>query len=67
MIYIISSFLIISTFLNLFLFFQYKKKPKKAQSIELQEFLADLMGGVGIVAVSRIDPGNILLRSPRQK
>lgn len=51
---------------NAFLIFIYRKKPKKTQSQELQEFLGDLLSGPGIVAVSRIDPTSILLRSPKR-
>lgn len=67
MTYILVSLLLISSALNLFFVVQLRKKPRRADSVELQEFLTDLMGGVGMVAVSRIDPANILLRSPRQK
>lgn len=44
------------------------KRPvrKRKDSVELQEFLGDLIMGMGVVAVTRIDPNAILLRSPRQ-
>lgn len=41
--------------------------PKKVQSIELQEFLADLMAGPAILAIARVDPNSMLLRSPKQR
>lgn len=44
-----------------------EKKSKRTQSIELQEFLADLLTGPALLAVARMDPSNILLRSPKQR
>lgn len=58
-----------SIIFNVVLFYKHKHKHKisKKESLELQEFLADLMGGVGLIAVTRVDPGNILMRSPRAR
>lgn len=51
------------------LFFIYSKKNKKKaqESLELRQFLGDLLSGPAIVAVQRIDPDSILLRSPKQR
>lgn len=66
--YVLSALLAASALGNALLWFKYKTTPqKRGQSVELQEFLADLMSGYAIVAVSRIDPGNILMRSPRAR
>lgn len=56
-----------SIILNVVLFYKHKHKISKKESLELQEFLADLMGGTALVAVTRVDPGNILMRSPRAR
>lgn len=63
---VVSALLAASLTANLVLFLSLRKKPKRAESVELQEFLGDLLGGVGIVAISRIDPTSILLRSPKR-
>jgi len=60
------SWLALSVSLNVYLILRLRRKPPKPQSLELQEFLGDLLSGPGIVAVSRIDPSNILLRSPKR-
>lgn len=41
-----------------------EKKPKKQQSLELQEFLGDMIRGDGLVRVERIDPSNVFLHTP---
>lgn len=53
--------------LNIYLFLKTKSQKKtRPQSVELQEFLADLLSGPAIVAVGRIDPNSILMRSPKK-
>lgn len=61
--------LIASSFLNVYFYFRLIKKPdNRKNSVELQEFLNDLMAGKkGIFAVSRINSDDILLRSPRSR
>ena len=43
------------------------KRIPRSQSIELQEFLLDLRSGGGILEVRRIDPNDVLLRSPKNR
>lgn len=56
-----------SIFLNFFLFTKCKAlKKERPESVELKEFLADLLAGPAIVSVGRVDPQAILLRSPKR-
>lgn len=59
----------ISVFLNftlLALYFRAKKqKHKRSDSRELQEFMLDLMQGDGLIRITRVNPSDIFLRSPR--
>lgn len=64
---LIITLLVASLSLNAYLLFRVSRKRARPQSVELQEFLADLLSGPAIVAVGRIDPANILLRSPKQR
>jgi hypothetical protein len=41
-------------------------KRKKTESIELQDFLMDLRTGWAVLSVKRIDPNDIIIRSPRR-
>ena len=52
--------------LAIYLYSQKRKPVKPPESIELQDFLGDLMTGGGLVHVSRVDPQNVLLRSARR-
>jgi len=52
---------------NVYLLIQLKKKRAKPQSIELREFLADLLSGPAMLAIARVDTSNVLLRSPKSK
>lgn len=65
---IYSSF-IISIFINLILTFLWIKEKKTKHQLkdsrELNDFILDLMKGDGLIRISRVDPSNILLRSPR--
>lgn len=59
--------LAVSICLNVFLFFRMRRKSPRSQSVELQEFVADLMHGkLGMIAVARVNPDDILLRSPKR-
>jgi hypothetical protein len=53
--------------LNVWLVVRARRRPPRPQSVELQEFLADLTANkMGFVAVTRIDPESFLLRSPKR-
>jgi len=43
------------------------KNSNKSQSIELKEFLADLMVGEGLIAVTRVDPNHLFTFSPKDQ
>lgn len=40
-------------------------KLKRSESVELKEFIADLASGGGMLAVKRMDPNDIFMRSPK--
>lgn len=42
-------------------------KKERQQSIELREFLSDLLVGEGLIAVSRVDPNHLFSYSPKDK
>lgn len=45
-----------------------KKQIKdRSPSLELDEFVADLLNGSGVVKISRVNPHDIFLRSPRAR
>lgn len=47
--------------------FRKVRPPRRPQSEELKDFLADLTGGkIGYVAVTRLNPDDFLLRSPKR-
>lgn len=50
-------------FLVLWLKAKHKLSKPRSESVELHEFLVDLMGGTGLVKVSRIAPGDMLIRA----
>lgn len=53
---------------NALLYFQFQRRNKDApKSYELREFIADLMQGDALVRVTRVDPADVLLRSPRER
>lgn len=62
-IYVLILLLIVSLFMNIYMFLRFKNRKSKGnseQTIELQDFLSDLLTqGVGMVSVSRVDPANI--------
>lgn len=65
-IYIIFISLVATNIISAYFYFRLKNKTKQApKSYELQLFLHDIMRGDGIVRVSRIDPNDIFLRSPK--
>lgn len=47
-------------------FFRKSRRGPRKDSVELQEFIRNLMAGEAIVRVSVIDPANLLLRTRRQ-
>lgn len=51
---------------NGILAFKLKQVPKKPHSKDLQDFMGDISRGVGMLAVTRVDPEDVLVRSPRQ-
>jgi len=64
----IASASIILNLILLYLSFRYKKQKHKIKdSRELQEFMLDLMRGDGLVKVTRVNPSDIFLRSPRDR
>jgi len=52
---------------NCILFVKLKKPQKKPESLELREFLADLLSGPAMVAIARINPEDVLMRSPKNR
>ena len=64
-----STLLVISLSTNIYLIFRTKSQTSvKNQSMELQEFCADLFSGkLGMIAVSRVNTDDLLLKSPRQR
>lgn len=43
-----------------------EKKPPKEESYEVKELLQDLLGGKALIAVHRVDPASVFLRSTRE-
>lgn len=64
---LLASALFCSIALNVFLTYRIKKKQPKSNSIEIREFLTDLLSGPAMLAIARIDPGDVMLRSPKQR
>lgn len=64
-------FFLLSFALNIILTYLWiktkKSKHQLKDSRELQEFLVDLLQGDGLIKVSRVNPQDILLRSPRAR
>jgi hypothetical protein len=42
-----------------------KARLKRPESYELREFIRDMSAGRGLIEVRRVDPANVMLRSPR--
>jgi hypothetical protein len=63
--------LLVSFVGNGFLLYRYFKLKQtikdRAPSLELDEFVADLLNGAGVVKISRVNPHDIFLRSPRAR
>jgi len=56
-----------SSALNLYLLILLSRKKKAEPSTDLKEFIVDLMHGkMGMIAVARVNPDDILLRAPRK-
>lgn len=67
-IYFLSAFLLLTTSSSIYFYRQYikyKNQAERPQSVELREFIGDLMTGGAIVHVKCINPENLILRSPR--
>lgn len=60
--------LAVSVFVNVYLLKRLERlKARRASTPEMQELVADIMHGkLGMVAVARIDPNDLLMKSPRQ-
>lgn len=57
---------IISLNVNFYLLFKLKQATKSPQlSIDAQHLLHEITGGQAILKINVIDPGDILLKSPR--
>ena len=57
-------FLVFAFFASFFIRMKPKQLPPK-HSLELQEFLADLMVGDGLIRVERISPANVFMHNPK--
>ena len=63
---VLGQLLAVSVALNAFLAFRQRKKATAPPpSLELREFLADLASGAGVIRVTRLDPSDLMLRSPK--
>lgn len=63
---LLSVALFITNLITAILFYQFKLKIKqRPETLELQQFMLDLLQGSALVKVSRISPADIMLRSPR--
>lgn len=56
---------VVSIGLSAYLIKTSKQTRVNGQTQELKDFLADLGRGDGLVRVTRVDPSDVLLRSPR--
>jgi len=59
--------LLASNISTLFLLFRKKKAKEKTPPAEFSEFLIDLMQGGALLKIQRINPEDVMLRSPRSK
>lgn len=58
--------LLLSLQANIFLFYRLKKTAKEPQpTVDAQKLLSAIAGGSAVLHIQVIDPGDILLRSPR--
>ena len=56
---------ILSIALNIYFLFKFRSlKKKRPQSIELREFLTDILSGPALLEVNRIDPQSIFVHNP---
>lgn len=67
LIYLFIAALLVSNAYFAYLYFREKKKKSKDkhQSLELSEFLSDILNGEAMVRVTRVAPVDVFLRSPR--
>ena len=61
------SILAISNVSTAFFLFKKTKTQKKAPPPDFQEFLLDLMQGGAVLKVQRVNPEDVMLRSPRNR
>jgi hypothetical protein len=55
-----------SLILNVYLFFKLIAfRKKKVESYDARQLLHDLTKGTAVVSVTRLDPENLMVRSPR--
>jgi hypothetical protein len=65
-IYLLSAALISSTASAIYYWQLSKQLKKRPDSVELQEFLRDLLSGSALLHVSRVDSADIVLRGRRR-
>jgi integral membrane sensor domain MASE1 len=64
--WILAVALALSVCANVYALYWIRNKLKtRPQSVELREFLADVMQGAGMVKVSMVDPDRLMVWSPR--
>lgn len=62
----LSSFLVISIILNIFIIYKIKKHPTKTtQTQDAQALLRDLLGSGAMLHIRVLDAGDFFLKSPR--
>lgn len=59
--YVLVFLLLVSISVNVLLF-RKRKKPQKTESLELREFLTDLMGGDALLHIRRVSPSDVYLK-----
>lgn len=67
-VYVATISLILNAFSTGFIYYQarqFEKLAKRPESVELKEFLFDLLSGDGLIQVKRIATSDVVLRSPR--
>ena len=68
LLYSVSSILILSTFLNIFLYYKLKKpKPQARLDADAKALLRSLMNSGAMLNIRVLDPGDFFLKSPRSK
>ena len=66
LLYSVSSVLLVSIILNIFLIYKQKKHPiKQTQTQDAQQLLRDLMHNGAMLHIRMLDAGDYFLKSPR--